>query len=178
MVVDLPGLRKNSDATRRYHFEEEFSPLLVTGEKLPFLAPVVVDVVIEPTGMVFLLRGLINTRIYRACGRCLKMVDQSVEVKFELAYVHRNDLEEIGIQSEPGEDPEGYEVFEDKPVDMRDIVLENLLMSIPMSFVCQAECRGWCPQCGKDLNQEECECRPDSIDPRLAVLQELLKTKQ
>ena len=173
----MAGFRKNPETTRRYHFEEEFPPLILTGEEIRFLAPVTVDILLERVGKVFPLKGLINSKISRACGRCLQLVEHSVRVEFELAYVHRNDLEEIGIQVEPGQEPEDYEVFEDRPIEIREIVLENIIMSMPMSFICQPGCKGLCPQCGRDLNQEECNCQPDVIDPRLAILQELLKTK-
>ncbi|MFR3289705.1 MAG: YceD family protein [Lachnospiraceae bacterium] len=35
------------------------------------------------------------------------------------------------------------------------------------------DCRGVCPECGKDLNEGPCSCRKKA-DPRLAVLEQLL----
>ncbi len=31
-----------------------------------------------------------------------------------------------------------------------------------------------CPDCGSDLNREECKCRRQKVDPRLEVLRGLL----
>ncbi|MFR6279290.1 MAG: hypothetical protein ACLULM_10605 [Acutalibacter sp.] len=31
-----------------------------------------------------------------------------------------------------------------------------------------------CPICGKNLNQGDCGCEKDTVDPRLAILKELL----
>ena len=40
----------------------------------------------------------------------------------------------------------------------------------------QAGLQGHLPRCGKNLNEGACSCRPE-IDPRLAVLGQLLKDK-
>ena len=43
-------------------------------------------------------------------------------------------------------------------------------------FQPEKETVGICPRCGKNLNEGACSCRPE-IDPRLAVLGQLLKDK-
>lgn len=178
MVVDLPGFRKSPEATRRYHFEEEFPPLILTGEEISFLDPVSVDILLERAGMIIPLKARINTKIRRACGCCLKVAEAPVQIDFNLEFVHRSDLDELGIQLEPGQESDDYEIFEDQPIEMREIVYDNLIMSMPMRFVCQPDCPGLCPQCGQDLSVAACACQPEVGDPRLAILKELLETKE
>jgi uncharacterized protein len=178
VLVNLAEIRKNFGLTRNYHFEEQFPPLSLMGEEITFSTPVLADVTVHNTGMVLQMKGSIRTRALLACGRCLKLVDYPIQIEFEIPYVHQDDLNEIGIQVEPGEDPDNYEIFGEQPINLRDIITENIIMAIPMSFLCHPDCRGLCVQCGQDLNQAECDCQPEQIDPRLAVLQELLKFKQ
>lgn len=178
MVVDLPGFRKDPEATRRYHFEEEFPPLILTGEEISFLDPVSVDILLERAGMIIPLKAQINTKIRRTCGCCLKVVEAPVQIDFGLEFVHRKDLDEMGIQLEPGQESDDYEIFEDQPIEMREIVFENLAIAMPMRFVCQADCPGLCPQCGQDLSVAACTCQPEMGDPRLAILKELLESKE
>ncbi|MEE0776702.1 MAG: DUF177 domain-containing protein, partial [Bacillota bacterium] len=40
---------------------------------------------------------------------------------------------------------------------------------------CREDCKGLCPSCGQNLNNKECSCDKSPIDPRLAVLADLLK---
>lgn len=174
----MPSFRKSSEATRRYHFEEEFPPLILTGEEISFIEPVFVDILLERAGMIIPLKGRIITKIRRACGCCLKVVDAPVQIDFSLEFAHRNDLDEMGIQLGPGQESDDYEIFEDQPIEMREIVFENLVMAMPMRFVCQADCPGLCPQCGQDLSVSACACQPEVGDPRLAILKELLESKE
>ena len=64
-------------------------------------------------------------------------------------------------------------VFEGDVIDFRDAVQEQVIMAIPMQPLCREDCRGLCPGCGANLNLEKCRCRPDDVDPRLAILKKL-----
>ena len=55
-----------------------------------------------------------------------------------------------------------------------DLVEEDLILDQPSKVLCSEECRGLCPMCGKDLNEGSCDCRRETVDPRLAALQQLL----
>ena len=55
------------------------------------------------------------------------------------------------------------------------MVCEDMLLSIPIHAICRPDCQGLCAQCGQNLNDAACNCRPDEIDPRLAPLQQLLQ---
>ena len=35
--------------------------------------------------------------------------------------------------------------------------------------------KGLCSSCGKNLNAGPCDCKPDTVDPRLEVLKQLIK---
>ena len=50
---------------------------------------------------------------------------------------------------------------------------EQMLLAIPMKVICRSDCRGLCPQCGANMNSEECRCEARSPDPRLAPLARL-----
>jgi len=47
-----------------------------------------------------------------------------------------------------------------------------------MKPLCHADCKGLCPQCGANLNLESCTCENVQVDPRLAVLKNLLQSKE
>jgi uncharacterized protein len=42
-----------------------------------------------------------------------------------------------------------------------------------LKVTCRADCKGLCPQCGKNLNQEQCSCSREVEDPRWAALKDV-----
>ena len=59
--------------------------------------------------------------------------------------------------------------------DVDEFVYTEVVVSLPTKHLCKEDCKGICPVCGKDLNAGDCGCETDDIDPRLAVLKDLLK---
>ena len=72
-------------------------------------------------------------------------------------------------------EPEDWEDFlTDGMIDVTAIVRHGILLSMEPRYLCREDCKGLCPQCGQDLNQDPCRCEPET-DPRLSVLKQLLK---
>lgn len=71
--------------------------------------------------------------------------------------------------------PEGEAaVKESGIIDLAPLVRELSLIAVPMQPLCQPDCQGLCMQCGQNLNEADCNCEVDDVDPRLAKLSELL----
>src|SRR6267378_3528838 len=51
--------------------------------------------------------------------------------------------------------------------------LEPVVLALPLKVICQSDCRGLCPNCGANLNHEECRCETHATDPRMAPLARL-----
>ncbi len=65
------------------------------------------------------------------------------------------------------EDPDSYPLArEATEIDLRPAVREELLLAVPQwGVLCQEDCRGLCPRCGRDLNAGPCGCAP-AVDHR------------
>ena len=59
-------------------------------------------------------------------------------------------------------------------MELDEPVGELLFLELPSRDLCSEDCRGFCPKCGKDLNEGNCDCDTKEIDPRLAVLKKFL----
>jgi uncharacterized protein len=57
-------------------------------------------------------------------------------------------------------------------IDVTPAVREELLLAAPQYVVCRDDCKGLCPQCGKDLNAGLCDCKP-AVDARWQPLKAL-----
>jgi uncharacterized protein len=63
--------------------------------------------------------------------------------------------------------------FEGDGLFLADILAEQVNLALPMKVICSPDCRGLCPHCGANLNNEECRCEKNGSDARLAPLARL-----
>jgi uncharacterized protein len=87
------------------------------------------------------------------CARCLKPLKYPVSLKF---------AEYFSRQPE-----EGMYEFSGEEIDLDQMLGDNVVLSLPMRFLCREDCKGLCPLCGKDLNKGACGCKPqiDETNP-------------
>lgn len=107
-----------------------------------------------------------------ACDRCLVPIVQAIESDVRLTLVVGSPAwveEEIELTAE---DLETLYVTEEE-LDTQEIVREQVQLNIPMRTLCKEECKGLCPSCGVNRNQESCECEQGPSDPRWEVLRGL-----
>jgi uncharacterized protein len=53
-------------------------------------------------------------------------------------------------------------------------VRELALLDVPMRPLCRPDCQGLCMNCGQNLNEGDCGCEEEEIDPRLEALRKFL----
>ena len=103
------------------------------------------------------------------CARCLKALDGCFTLDLEKTVAPRDVLGDID------EDKlDDYAIIEDGFLDMDEPLLAEIEMEFPLRFLCKEDCRGLCQRCGKNLNDGECECNHNEVDPRLEPLRALL----
>ncbi len=146
-------------------------PLSITEEfaDITFSAPATV------TGEIKNMAGYMQLSLTAAvpyetvCARCLTPLSLQLDMTFERTVVRAGTLENT-------EDPESddYIVFEESSIDLSEPLAEQIALELPVKHVCKEDCAGLCPKCGCDLNKTQCGCVTKEIDPRLAVLQQLL----
>ena len=112
----------------------------------------------------FYWQGRATTAIQGECRRCLTQV--SVPLSLEIGALFTQDDEVL-------DDPDSYAVAPDATdIDVTLAVREELLLEAPRYAVCREDCKGLCPQCGKDLNAGPCACAP-ATEARWQPLQAL-----
>jgi len=107
-------------------------------------------------------RGAVSTRWSGVCRRCTR------QVRGEL----RIDLRERFVDPELlAGDEEAYPIVEDR-LDLEPMVHDAVVLELPTTPLCRDDCRGLCPGCGADHNEEACDCAAPR-DPRWASLDAL-----
>lgn len=108
--------------------------------------------------------------VYHAeCARCLEPVSGEFAVQLERTVVAAGTLTEEQLE----ENVDEYAVIENGKLDLDEQIREELLLSFPMRILCDEDCPGLCPKCGKPRRLGDCGCSLNDPDPRLAVLKKL-----
>jgi uncharacterized protein len=111
------------------------------------------------------LEGTLESVTETECTRCLKAIMLPLELGLDDLFYYP-----------PYKAPVGeYIIRDDRILDLAPLIRELSLLSIPMQVLCRDGCKGICGQCGQNLNEGECDCVVDDIDPRLAKLKTLLE---
>ena len=102
------------------------------------------------------------------CVRCLKPFHQPLNIEFTELYA---------FSKKSATDAE-FVLPEDAQINLEPLTREYMLLDVPISPLCQPDCKGLCPICGDNLNETTCDHKNEVIDPRLAALKSLIEKKQ
>lgn len=136
----------------------------------PLRASGVAELVIDLLGEIR-VKGHVNVQMEADCDRCLEPAMCPVDADFELYY--RPVAEGLGDEKalEEGEAEMGF--YEGNGIELNDVLREFILLTLPMQRVCSEDCKGICPVCGQNRNQNKCACPSAPVDHRWAALKHL-----
>ncbi|MDY7042120.1 MAG: DUF177 domain-containing protein [Chloroflexota bacterium] len=112
-----------------------------------------------------LAQGEFTTQVQQECVRCLEPFEYQLSVRLEERFLPGNTA---------ALDEDAFPIGNDNTVDLAEPLRENILLALPMRSICRPDCLGMCSQCGQNLNIGQCDCQEEGIDPRLAILKQLL----
>jgi uncharacterized protein len=95
-----------------------------------------------------------------------------LKIRFEEEFLPTIDAESGAPLPSP-EEASVFTIDEQHTLDLTEAVRQYSLLAIPMKTLCKKNCAGLCPTCGKNLNEGQCDCPKDDIDPRWSKLAEL-----
>jgi uncharacterized protein len=125
------------------------------GAELTLAEPLDVDLAAREVGEGVFVRGRLRTTVRLACRRCLSSVEQPVDDTVDLLY------QTLGPDDEELEGEVYPLPARGDELDLRDAVREQLLLRAPRFALCREDCRGLCPSCGADRNEQDCGCVPE-----------------
>ncbi len=118
------------------------------------------------------IQGHLQVRMRSDCDRCLEPAEFPIDANFDLFYrpaVDGDYDEEVEIDA--GESEIAF--YEGAGIDLKDVLREYVLLSMPMQRVCREECHGICPVCGQNRNLVNCGCEVKPVDDRWEALKKL-----
>ncbi len=102
------------------------------------------------------------------CDRCLSDVEIGIPVSVN---------EELDIENDTFSynEEEGVSIVEENTLLLDDLIVNEILMNWPVKVLCKEDCKGICPVCGKNRNDEDCGCDTVVLDPRMQQFQDVFK---
>jgi uncharacterized protein len=121
------------------YLKEEIKPseLDLETELIKFRSPVVAEARVNRITNVLTVDLNIRANIYAECSRCLNEFDWVFDKNAQLNYPL-----------------ETRDVF----VELNPDIREEIILDYPIKPLCSSNCKGLCPQCGKNKNEGGCNC--------------------
>lgn len=125
------------------------------------------------------LKGALEMDLHPTCDRCTKRFEMFLNIplhRYLVPYFSKPEaklpdrgqesVEEIELQEEDLD----FSTYHNDEINLADILSEEILLALPMRFLCIETCRGLCPRCGVNRNEVSCHCDPTSQGNPFQVL--------
>ena len=171
MKIDVQTLKEGENSLE---LRESASGLGLRDVPCEFKSDVLVNLTLHKRNDEIVLLGRASGVVSEECSRCLKRSDRKFSVEFEVF------CDKIGARKrKPQPDEEAGETYvahhDGKVLDIGSVVREAVMLSMPMKALCREDCRGLCPVCGVNLNEQTCGCAASKPDVRWNALAKLKK---
>ncbi len=136
---------------------------------------------VRRSDLIISIDGGMDLPLNPVCDRCMEpfLCTLKIPIRMDLSPLYhskrekeraRNMEEEVELTKEDVD----FCFYDGPEIDLRHILAELLVLSLPTGFLCTPTCKGLCPHCGQNLNVKSCFCRSsDPVDPRWEALKKL-----
>lgn len=170
MLIFFEELEKLKGRTKKIHFSFPIPDIIDRPDVLAFTDAEFTGEVRYAAGLVEVM-GEIRFQATMSCGRCLQQFEETFQLPFHERFLkdRNQDEEEYG--------DEIHRISEES-FDLAQYAKEEIFLAIPYVPLCRVDCKGLCPTCGANLNEQQCGCSTERIDPRLADLAKWFEQEQ
>jgi len=118
------------------------------------------------------IQGHLNVKMGANCDRCLEPAEFPIDSSFDLFYRPEVPVE-YGEEVEIDEGESEIAFYDGGGIELKDVLREFILLSLPMQRICREDCHGICPVCGRNRNLVSCGCEAKQVDERWSALKKL-----
>ena len=163
MLLDLRKLFLSEGESLPVSCEFDFSDVECFGG-YPLKQPVKAEGIIENRAGVVGVRLVCRAEYTAPCDRCTALCTETVTVP----------IDRVLVTERESDDDDELIILNDYKLDVQGLCYDEVIPNLPSKHLCRQDCKGVCPECGKDLNEGDCGCATKAVDPRLAKLSALL----
>lgn len=152
MLIDIKTISRSTGASLTIETEIGFNELDFSFQGYRLTRPPIFRGLLQNNGDgILTLSGRVSVGFEGECARCLQPVREELDIPLAETYQPLTD--------EPGSDDKdvGYR-YAGGQLDIGQAVRDNILPLIPQRLLCSDDCKGFCPDCGTNLNEKDCGC--------------------
>jgi len=124
------------------------------------------------------LSGKVKTKLRLECSKCLEKVILDIENNIKCTYVFEKE-EYFNKKTEHLNALDNVIYYNSNIINLTERIIEAIILSIPETPLCNEGCKGLCPICGKNINEDKNHfCENDYVDPRFEELLKLIDKKE
>jgi len=166
MKIDIQKLRNGS---HRFEFDTTGEKLEIVHDKISF-GKIHVCSVIDKNDQNILVTNQVTAGVKGQCDNCLADFERELQDSFTLFYT---------TDSRTADEEGSVRVISSstREIELSEGIKDNLVLDLPMRFLCDENCKGLCPGCGVNLNEDVCTCDKEIMDPRWEALKDIFKRK-
>ncbi len=112
-----------------------------------FANPIMVNGKIRNRAGVVTLNYTASFVLNAECDRCLEQFNRKYDFDFDHVLVRSLNT-----------DNDEYIVTESDILDLDELAVSDILLQLPTKMLCKDDCKGLCPVCGTNLNNNVCDC--------------------
>jgi uncharacterized protein len=135
---------------------------------VPAGAPILLRLRLESVTEGVLVTGTAAMRVFSECGRCLRPIDDTLEVSVQELYAYPDSTTDA-----TADENEVYRLWEDY-ADLEPALRDAVVFALPAQPLCREDCPGLCPECGGHWDDLPADHSHQRLDPRWAALDSLL----
>jgi uncharacterized protein len=167
LVLDIHELGRRPGAMRRFsRYVPAPADLTLGGVvSVPEGTELEVDLRLESVMDGVLVSGTAKAPFVGECVRCLDPVDGETVAEIQELYVYADRVRDEDV----GDGTDERLVVDGDLIDVEQAIRDAVVLALPPTPLCQADCPGLCPHCGVRLADHPGHAH-DSTDPRWTAL--------
>ena len=163
MLFELKSVFQNEGEEKQVNYKLDIADIDIDGV-FPFRTPIDVTATAKNRASLVSLTIRACFSYSRSCDRCSTDFTREMDMLFE----HKL------AQTLVDDGNDDYIETPDFKLELDDIVISDILLSLPQKNLCKDDCKGLCQIFGKNLNEGDCSCDKREIDPRLEMLKQFM----
>lgn len=145
-MIDVSAALKNPGQAYPFECALTLEPLDVLSDEV-LLSDIRLQGELIGAGESVGVAGTVHAVLTAHCARCLREVSQPLKAAIDEVFVREADPENSDQR-----------LLDGHQIDLTGPAREALLLEMPMRLLCRKDCKGLCPVCGANLNENSCDC--------------------
>jgi len=174
MIFNVAQLLKSPVGTTQDVVLDDSDSLDLRDGEARLAGPITGHARLHRTNESIVVDGVAHIPVLLECSRCLTEFTTTLDAPLRETF-YPSIYIETGLPVRLPEDETAFTIDDHHQIDLREAIRQNIVLALPIQPLCREDCKGLCPECGRDLNVEPHTHETEARDERFAALRQLLE---